>query len=213
MKVRELTKQITSYEDRTPVTVKVLIDNWWLCSFKCLRGNISNFSNRDASEFYSGEILECFNLKNILSAKVLGIRALHENEISVEVDIDEIVPPEYFEDEDEDDEYYDESLRRKKSIKEERTMPYVLWVLDGDTRQWKMYKGVDDAKQFIRDNDYDEFLDELNTQVFPNGTYYNNYIDWIVIPAGEEPRKFDTHKFYNSLKYESMRRTKRRIRL
>lgn len=97
-------------------------------------------------------------------------------------------------------------IRRKTSIKEGKTMPYVLWVLDGDTRQWEMYKGVNDAKQFIRDNDYDEFLDELNTQVFPNETYYNNYIDWIVIPAGEEPRKFDTHKFYNSLKYESMRR-------
>lgn len=99
-----------------------------------------------------------------------------------------------------------ESMRRKKSIKEGKTMPYVLWVLDGDTKQWEMYKGVNDAKQFIRDNDYDEFLDELNTQVFPNETYYNNYIDWIVIPAGEEPRKFDTHKFYNSLKYESIRR-------
>jgi hypothetical protein len=103
-----------------------------------------------------------------------------------------------------------ESMRRNRSIKEGRTMPYVLWVLDGDTRQWEMYKGVNDAKQFIRDNDYDEFLDELNTQVFPNETYYNNYIDWVVIPAGEEPRKFDTHKFYNSLKYESMRRNRRR---
>ena len=95
-------------------------------------------------------------------------------------------------------------------LKEGKEMPYVLWVLDGDTRQWKMYKGVNDAKQFIRDNDYDEFLDALNTQVFPNGTYYNNYIDWIVIPAGEEPRKFDTHKFYNSLKYESMKRNRYR---
>lgn len=93
-----------------------------------------------------------------------------------------------------------------RKLREGKEMPYVLWVLNGDTRQWEMYKGVNDAKQFIRDNDYDEFLDELNTQVFPNGTYYNNYIDWIVIPAGEEPRKFDTHKFYNSLKYESMRR-------
>lgn len=103
------------------------------------------------------------------------------------------------------DDEFDESIKRNRSIKEGRTMPYVLWVLNGDTRQWEMYKGVNDAKQFIRDNDYDEFLDELNTQVFPNETYYNNYIDWIVIPAGEEPRKFDTHKFYNSLKYESIR--------
>lgn len=114
MKVRELTKQITGHKDTTPVTIKVLIDNWWLCSFKCLRGNISNFSNRDAWEFYSGEILECFNLKNILSAKVIGICAIRENELSVEVDIDEIVPPEYFEDEDEEDEYYDESFSRKR---------------------------------------------------------------------------------------------------
>lgn len=97
-----------------------------------------------------------------------------------------------------------------RKLREGKEMPYVLWVLNGDTRQWEMYKGVNDAKQFIRDNDYDEFLDELNTQVFPNGTYYNNYIDWIVIPAGEEPRKFDTHKFYNSLKYESMKRNRYR---
>lgn len=114
MKVRELTKQITGNDGKTPATVKVLIDNWYLCSFKCLRGNISNFSNWGAWQFYSGEILECFNLKNILSAKVIGICAIRENEISVEVDIDEIVPPEYFEDEDEEDEYYDESFSRKR---------------------------------------------------------------------------------------------------
>jgi hypothetical protein len=95
-----------------------------------------------------------------------------------------------------------------KRIKEGKEMPYILWVLDGDDRQWKMYKGVNDAKQFIKDHDYDEFLDELNAQAYPNGTYYNNYIDWIVIPAGEEPRKFDTHKFYNSIKYESVKRNR-----
>lgn len=94
-----------------------------------------------------------------------------------------------------------------RNVKEGKTMPYVLWVLDGDDRQWKMYKGVNDAKKFISDNDYDEFLDALNTQIYPNGTYYNNYIDWIVIPAGEEPRKFDTHKFYNSIKTESKKRS------
>lgn len=97
-----------------------------------------------------------------------------------------------------------------RNIKEGKTMPYVLWVLDGDDRQWKMYKGVNDAKKFIADNDYDEFLDALNTQVFPNATYHNNYIDWIVIPAGEEPKKFDTHKFYNALRTESNKVTKKK---
>lgn len=94
-----------------------------------------------------------------------------------------------------------------RNIKEGETMPYVLWVLDGDDRQWKMFSGIKNAKKFIADNDYDELLDALNTQIYPNGTYYNNYIDWIVIPAGEHPKSFDTHKFYNSIKTESKKRS------
>lgn len=75
-------------------------------------------------------------------------------------------------------------------------MPYTLWVLDGDDREWKMYKGMSEPKSAMG-ADYDDFLDQLNTQVFPNGTYYNNYIDWVVIPRGEHPKTFDTHKFYH----------------
>lgn len=81
-------------------------------------------------------------------------------------------------------------------IREGHTMPYTLWVLDGDDRKWKAYKGINNAKEFVARYDYDELLDEINTKVYPNGTYYNNYIDWVVIPAGEHPKTFDTHRFY-----------------
>lgn len=80
-----------------------------------------------------------------------------------------------------------------KNMREGKSMPYVLWVLDGDDRQWKMYKGVNDARKFTAENDHDEFLDQLNTQVYPNATYYNNYIDWVVLPAGEDPETFNTY--------------------
>lgn len=91
-----------------------------------------------------------------------------------------------------------ESLRRsnRNVVLEGREMPYTLWVLDGDDHEWKAYKGMNAPKSAMGD-DYDEFLDQLNVQEFPNGTYYNNYIDWVVIPRGEHPKKFDTHKFYH----------------
>lgn len=105
--------------------------------------------------------------------------------------------------------------KKHKFVKEGQEMPYTLWVLDGDDRQWKMYKGIPSI-QFVLDNrikndNFEEILDQMNTKVYPNGTYYNNYIDWVVIPAGKHPKTFNTNKFYSdiqdgkiteSLKYE-----------
>ena len=122
--------------------------------------------------------------------------------------------------------YYDESvdletvpaskLSRKNrynmtrnNMQEGKSMPYVLWVLDGDDGQWKMYKGVNDARKFVAQNDHDEFLDQLNTQVYPNETYYNNYTDWVVIPAGEDPETFNT---YNENVKTGSKRLRRRLK-
>lgn len=100
MKVKQLTKYITSYKDRTPVHVEVEVDNWYLCEFTCLRGNISNFNNKTAAEFYD-DYDKVFTLKNILGATVIGIEALRENELSIEIDINEIYD-------------FEESIRRNR---------------------------------------------------------------------------------------------------
>ena len=73
----------------------------------------------------------------------------------------------------------------RMSIKENE-YPYTLWVLDGDDKTWKMYKGMYQAKSAMGD-DYDEILDKLNNQKYPGGEFTNNYIDWIVLPKGKKP--------------------------
>ena len=77
------------------------------------------------------------------------------------------------------------SLKTKSAIfgmaeRTGRTAAFV--VTDTKAETLRAYIG-----QFVADNDHDEFLDALNTQVYPNETDYNNYIDWVVLPRGEHP--------------------------
>ena len=103
------------------------------------------------------------------------------------MDFKEVLKPVIARIEEEKEERKNESVGRRRKVREGREMPYALWVLDGDDNEWKIYKGINNARQFVADNDHDEFLDALNTQVYPNETYYNNYIDWVVLPRGEHP--------------------------
>lgn len=83
-----------------------------------------------------------------------------------------------------------------ESFKEGHSLPYTKWVKRADDGSWVMWGGSNSDKL---DKD---FLDRINHPNYPNKVYNieNQYLDAVVLPAGEEPVDESLNEGVNSRK-------------